>query len=116
MDYISFREYILYSTNWDNSLIILDNDKIMGLYLIGDKQLNHSDYKHLRGIEGVLLAIDESIRGNGWGTKLKDYVSTLGYDYVWGQQYKELNNLEDWLKRRKLVKQSGNIFITAQIF
>jgi hypothetical protein len=34
----------------------------------------------------VLLAVDESIRGMGWGNKLKDYTKTLNVDYIWGYQ------------------------------
>jgi hypothetical protein len=63
-----------------------------------------------------LLAVDKSIRGMGWGNKLKDYPKTLGIDYIWGQQLKTLNNLNDWLKRRELVGETNSVYITAEIF
>ena len=108
-------------TNWDISAIILDNeDKIKGLYLLGDTQLSSSflteKYTGLKGVEGVLLVVDKEIRGQGWGNKLKDYPKTLEVDYIWGQQLKSLNNLEDWLKRRELVGETVGVYITAELF
>lgn len=108
-------------TNWDISVLLIDeNDKIMGVYLLGDKQLDsittNEKYIKLNGVEGVLLAVSDKIRGQGWGNKLKDYPKTLGFDYVWGQQLKILNNLDDWLKRRELIEETQNVYITAEIF
>jgi len=51
----------------------------------------------------------------GWGNKLKDAPKTLDVDYIWGQQFKGLNNLEDWLKRRELIHETQDIYITAEI-
>lgn len=108
-------------TNWDISAILLnDEDKIMGLYLLGDSQLDslieNEKYVELKGVEGVLLAVSEEIRGQGWGNKLKDFPKTLEVDYIWGQQLKTLNNLEDWLKRRELIAETQSVYITAEIF
>ena len=108
-------------TNWNISAkLVDDNGNIMGLYLLGDKQLNSliniTEYNDLKGVEGVLLAVDTSIRGKGWGNKLKDYPKTLGYDYIWGQQLKSLDNLNDWLKRRELVYSDEDIYITLEKF
>jgi hypothetical protein len=108
-------------TNWDISAIILDEeDKIKGLYLLGNTQLysfwSNEKYDRLKGIEGVLLVIDKEIRGQGWGNKLKEYPKTLEVDYIWGQQLKTLNNIEDWLKRREIVGETTGAYITAEIF
>lgn len=108
-------------TNWDISAIILDDeDKIKGLYLLGDSQLSSSflneKYSGLKGVEGVLLVVDKEIRGQGWGNKLKNYPKTLEVDYIWGQQLKSLNNLDDWLKRRELLGETVGVYITAEIF
>lgn len=112
-----FKEVVEDETNLELSAIIIDNeDNILGAYLIGDTQLNDSDFKHLKGVEGVLLAVDESIRGMGWGNRLKDYPKTLGVDYIWGQQAKGLNNLKDWLKRRELIIEGNGVYITAEKF
>lgn len=104
-------------TNLEKSAMIVDRENnIRGVYLIGNNQLRHLDYKHLKGVEGVLLAVDESIRGRGWGNRLKNYPKTLGVDYIWGQQAKGLNNIKDWLKRRELINENGGIYITAEKF
>ncbi|MFN9953714.1 MAG: hypothetical protein ACK55I_11490, partial [bacterium] len=82
-----------------------ENNDIKGVYLLGDNQLNSlvedEKYVNLKGVEGVVLAVSEEVRGQGWGNKLKDFPKTLEVDYIWGQQLKSLNNLEDWLKRRE---------------
>ena len=111
----------LSNANWKKSLLLLDDeDNIKGAYILGNLQLpsQYVQYKYigLTGVEGLLLAIDESIRGQGWGNKLKEYPKTLGYDYIWGQQFKGLNNLNDWLKRRELVATTSEVYITAEIF
>jgi hypothetical protein len=113
--------YLKGATNWDiSAMLVTDEDKILGVYLLGDNKLTNfvdsPKYKDLIGIEGVLLFIDSSIRGLGYGNKLKDYPKTLGYDYIWGQQFKGLKNLGDWLKRRELVATTNDVYITAEIF
>lgn len=105
--------------NWEKSLMLLDSENnIKGIYLLGDQQVDSlvktEQYKNLKGVEGVVLAVDDSLRGQGWGTKLKDYPKTMGYDYIWGQQLKTLNNLEDWLKRRILVAETKSVYITLE--
>ena len=68
----------------------------------------------------MLLFIEKDFRGLGWGNKLKDHpkklMEILDIDYIWGQQYKDLNNINDWLKRRKLIDETQFIYITAEIF
>jgi hypothetical protein len=113
--------YLKGVTNWNiSATLTTDDDKLFGVYLLGDNQITNmvyaSKYEVLNGVEGVLLVIDSSIRGLGYGNKLKDYPKTLGYDYIWGQQFKGLNNLKDWLKRRELVASNDSVYITAEIF
>jgi hypothetical protein len=114
IDLLSFTYHIQATTDWDLSALLYLDDKILGVYLIGTNQL--SNYKDLRGIEGVLLAVDDSIRGQGWGNKLKDYPKTLGVDYIWGMQLKSLGNLNDWLKRRELVGETEDCYITLEFY
>jgi hypothetical protein len=118
-----FKDIIKRQTNWDISLMLVnkdDEDDVLGIYLLGNMQLSESVnsdmFDKLNGVEGVLLLIDESIRSEGWGSKLKDHTRTLGFDYIWGQQYATLNNLDDWLKRRVLIAQSEEVNITAEFF
>tara|TARA_R110000782_G_scaffold21299_1_gene57300 strand:- start:4376 stop:5254 length:879 start_codon:yes stop_codon:yes gene_type:complete len=112
-----FIKVIKSEVNLEKSVLILDSeDNILGAYLIGNKQLSHTKFNKLIGVEGVLLAVDESIRGMGWGNRLKNYPKTLGVDYIWGQQAEGLNNLNDWLKRRILINEINGVYITAEIF
>ncbi len=117
-----FTKYIKANTDFDLSIFLHDdNDKIVGAYLLGKNQIDNyiedpSDFKGLKGIEGVLLYIDEEYRGLGWGSKMKDYPKQLDVDYVWGQQHESLNNLNDWLKRRKLFGHINECYITAEIY
>lgn len=115
-----FFAIIAQETNWDLSIMLLDGEELKGVYLFGDQGVGSladlSEYANLKGIEGVLLAVDKSIQGQGWGNKMKDFTKTLGFDYIWGQQLKTLNNLEDWLKRRVIVAETKNVWITLEKF
>ena len=128
----AFKKYLMTVTNWDISLVLVnESNEIMGVYLFGDRQISmvtntedgvifYADklekYTNLRGFEGVLLAIDESIRNNGYATQLKDTSKVIGYNYIWGLQFKTLGNLDYWLRRRELVGETEDCYITAQIF
>lgn len=123
MGKLGFKHYMLEIANidWDSSVMLLDdNDKLLGSYILGNNQMNSlifdNRFNKLLGIEGVLLCVDESIRGQGWGNKLKEYPKSLPIDYIWGQQFKSLNNLEDWLKRRELIGETSDVYITAELF
>lgn len=113
-----FYSYMRHVSDWEQSFMIDYEDKIIGVYILGNHQVteftNDPQFENLVGVEGVLLAIDESIRGQGWGNKLKDIPKTLGVDYIWGQQFKELNNLNDWLKRRILVATTDEVYVTVE--
>lgn len=116
-----FHAILEQESNWDISAMLVDeNNDIKGVYLLGDSQLSSlvedEKYVNLKGVEGVVLAVSEEVRGQGWGNKLKDFPKTLEIDYIWGQQLKSLNNLEDWLKRRELIAETQSVYITSEIF
>ena len=73
-------------------------------------------YDKLIGVEGVALVIKPTYRGLGLASRLKDYTRTLGADYIWGIQYRTLDNLQYWLRRRKLVAQGLDQNITVEDF
>jgi len=125
------KEFIMSSTNWENSIKATYNDQVIGIYLIGDRQLSEvikdenaeptedlEDYENLIGVEGVALAVAPKAQKIGVGKKLKDaLLSMTSADYIFGLQYKSLNNLQHWLKSRRVVAQSvgdGAVFITLQ--
>jgi len=68
--------------------------------------------KSHKGIQGVALAVDPEYKSQGYGKMLIDYSLKLPYDYIWGLQQSNLNNLQHWLKRRKLVAQSPGMNVT----
>jgi hypothetical protein len=116
-----FFAIIAQETNWDLSLMLVDeNDVLKGCYLFGDQQVDSiidtDEFKDMKGIEGILLAVDKEIQGQGWGNKLKDYPKTLKFDYIWGQQLKTLGNIKDWLKRRYLYAETDSVYITIEKF
>jgi hypothetical protein len=125
------RDFIMSSVNWDNSIKATSNGKTVGIYLIGDRQLSDviddekaepaedlERYSHKKGVEGVALGVLPEIKGIGVGKKLKDsLLSMTNADYIFGLQYKSLNNLQYWLKSRRVVAQSHSdeaVFITLQ--
>jgi hypothetical protein len=125
------RDFIMSSVNWDNSIKATSNGNTVGIYLIGDRQLSEviddekavpaedlESYNHKTGVEGVALGVVPEVKGSGVGKKLKDaLLSMTDADYIFGLQYKSLNNLQYWLKSRRVVAQSNSdeaVFITLQ--
>jgi GNAT superfamily N-acetyltransferase len=120
-------------TDYIKSIVIEWRDEIVGFYLLGNRQLragiadeelgpDNIDnitlhiYDKLIGVEGVALVIKPTYRGLGLASRLKDYTRTLGADYIWGIQYRTLDNLQYWLRRRKLVAQGLDQNITVEDF
>jgi GNAT superfamily N-acetyltransferase len=115
------KTYIFYTTNWDISLKLTNKEKIIGFYLFKDINYPYQNnlFKNKKGIEGIALGVMEEYRNNGYGKYLINYSITYlskNYDYIWGQHLNSLNNKEDWKKRRKIMKEFSNMFITAYIF
>ena len=125
------RDFIMSSVNWDNSIKATSTGKTVGIYLIGDRQLadviadenaepseDLKSYNHKTGVEGVALGVVPEVKGSGVGKKLKDAMLRMtNADYIFGLQYKSLNNLQYWLKSRRVVAQSNSdeaVFITLQ--
>ena len=125
------RDFIMSSVNWTNSIRATSAGKTVGIYLIGDRQLadviadenaepaeDLESYNHKTGVEGVALGVVPEVKGSGVGKKLKDAMLRMtNADYIFGLQYKSLNNLQYWLKSRRVVAQSDSdeaVFITLQ--
>jgi GNAT superfamily N-acetyltransferase len=119
-------QYIKERTDWNTSVVAIDstNGKIVGFYLLGEHPVSDvvdaetqvkeelSSYAPQQGVEGVALYVDPAYRGQGIASMLKDIPYTSGKDYVWGYQSKHLNNLPQWLKRRRLVAEDPQSYIT----
>lgn len=130
-DFETIKDFIMNSVKWDKSIKATHQDKTIGIYLIGDRQLqdviedekaipneNLDKYKNRIGVEGVALAVMPEYQKQGIGKKLKDaLVNMTTANYIFGLQYKSLNNLQNWLKSRRLVAQSfgdEGVYITLQ--
>lgn len=109
--------------NEDLSVVIEVDGNIAGFYFIGDDQIMpggdpevYDKLSKLNGIEGIALGVFPEYKSAGLGKTLIDYPATLGYDYIWGYQLKTLENINEWLKRRKLYVQTAGLYVTYQIF
>ena len=122
MDESSFRTYVNFMSDFEISFMLLDEkENIVGAYTLLKNEIyeeypNTEKDEGLEGVEGSLLFVEEAYRGKGWGNKLKDMPKEIGYDYVWGRQHKNLNNLDHWLKRRELILEKEREYVTAEIF
>jgi GNAT superfamily N-acetyltransferase len=122
MDESSFRNYVNFMSDFEISFMLIDEkENIVGVYTLLKNEIyeefpNTEKYEGLDGVEGILLFVEEAYRGKGWGNKLKDMPKEIGYDYVWGRQHKNLNNLDHWLKRRELILEKEREYVTAEIF
>ena len=100
MDESSFRNYVNFMSEFEISFMLIDEkENIVGVYTLLKNEIyeefpNTEKYEGLDGVEGILLFVEEAYRGKGWGNKLKDMPKEIGYDYVWGRQHKNLNNLD----------------------
>lgn len=104
--------------NFSNSVIITVDENVAGFYFLHPSNLpeNEEITEEMRGIQGVALGVSSEYKNHGIGKMLINYPTSMGYDYVWGYQLKMLDNINDWLKRRKIYADTGNMFITYQIF
>ncbi len=110
------------------SVVAVDGDqRVIGFYILGDRDVlmgtasmekteDLTPYEGKKGVEGIALGVIPEARGKGIGNRLKDYPQRLGFDYVWGLQLAELNNLQHWLKRRRLVAKTKSMYATLQDF
>jgi GNAT superfamily N-acetyltransferase len=78
----------------------------------GSIRVNPMDFKSLDGVEGVALGVDPDYKGLGVGKKLLEYSQRLPYDYIWGQQYESLGNIEHWTKRREIAAYFPGLWLT----
>jgi len=118
------------NTDWNISKKLVVNGKLAGIYLLRPGNIidtiqeepnakvfvDLENFANKRGVEGIALVVLPEYRRRGFGDKLKSIPRNLGFDYVYGQQLKSLGNLRQWLRRRQLVADVGDTWITAEIF
>jgi len=107
-------EHISHS-DFKKSIKVTNDGELIGCYLVKDIELPDEDG---RGIEGFALALIPKYRGLGLGRCLKDWLEKYskdnGYDYIFGLHFKELDNLDHWLKRRDLYEETGELYKTIK--
>lgn len=114
--------YIHSVSNRELSIALVRNNEIVGVYFLSNRRLHErkidkkDSLKNLNGICGIALGVDENYRGLGYGDILKDEPQRLGYDYIFGEQLKDLNNIKDWLKRRVLFAEYPHSYLTVEFF
>jgi len=121
-------------TDWTLSRKLVIDDILAGFYLLREGSITDlllhryyqctpledlSVYATRRGVEGVILLVLPEHRGNGYGNLLKDLPRSLGYDYVYGEQFKATPDvLQHWLKRRRLIADCdglyGDVWVTLE--
>lgn len=104
--------------DFSDSVVVTVGNQVAGFYFLSPGNLpeNGDITNEMIGIQGVALGVSSEFKNLGIGKMLINYPATLGYDYVWGYQLKALDNINDWLKRRKIYSETGNMFTTYQIF
>ncbi len=115
--------YVFMVTNLNKSYVALNEQgNVIGAMLLGDNQVtdfmkkgtkDYKKYSKLKGIEGVALCVDLKYRNQRIGDKLRRLPLTLDYDYIWGQQLKSLNNINNWIKfGRRIVYENDSLYVT----
>lgn len=108
------KEYVNYSTNWDISVKLTLDGNIIGFYLFNDSNLSQDIFNDKRGVQGVALGVNSEYRDLGYGKMLieESYKLFSTYDYIWGMHLSSLGNLEDWKKRRTILNEGSNLFLS----
>lgn len=121
MDQDSVKSFIQSTADWSLSVKAVYQNKIVGCYIFKERSVvpylksiqEKEKYKNLKGIEGVALAVLPEYRDLGIGKKLREYPLHLGFDYIWGQHLKGLQNIDNWTKfGRRIVNDIGHLYIT----
>lgn len=110
-----------------NDILLKYNNKIVGFHLFGEYSIFDGNdkntvwleeteiYKNKNGLQGVIMGILPEYTKMGGGTFMIEHekrILALEYDYIWGGAYKTLNNINFWLKSRRLIGESVNSYQT----
>lgn len=87
-------------------------EKLVGIYCFQAKKEPTCTFPG-KGVQGVVLGVLPEYHNLGYGKILIDYSLTLNFDYIWGMHWKGLNNIDHWLKKRQLLSDCPEFYITA---
>lgn len=104
------------ATDWATSRVLLRDGAPIGCYLLRPTDKAPTDRPGFagNGVEGVSLVVEPEYRGMGYGRLLRSVPDRLGFDFVFGRQLKELENLESWLNSRELLADRGEYWVTGR--
>lgn len=108
--------------DYNLSVVAVVDGNIAGFYLLREEPIPEKEGEEyemlskLRGVEGVALGVFNEYKNYGIGKEMIEYPKKLGFDYIWGYQLKSLENINDWLKRRKLYAENSYMYVTYQLF
>jgi GNAT superfamily N-acetyltransferase len=110
-------------TQLDVSYKAVMNGEIIGCYLMNEDSIycdedciiseDLTPYNRKDGIHGVAIALRPEFRGRGYGRKLLELPRKMGYEYVWGFNAKNLDNIDAWIRYgRRIIGESETCYIT----
>lgn len=123
---------VLCNVNYEISFKAEYENNIVGFYFLTDKSdlfeelkregatptMDLEKYKDKKGVEGCALGIFPEYRNKGIGFLMIDtsieYAKNNNIDYIFGQHYKTLNNIEYWKRIRKLIAESDTVYFTIK--
>ena len=115
------------SGNFSSCYVAVLDDEIVGAYLLR-KGVTPEVIKEIpvlgtlhqnkrKGYQGVALFVLPKYQGTGIGKSLRGIPESLGADFVWGMHYKDLNNMENWVRNgRAIVQEADTFFVTLKEF
>lgn len=103
--------YFKKTVDWNVSYVVktIEHNTVVGFYLLKPKNLPITPYNTQKGIQGVSLGLLPEYRNQGVGDKLRRIPFSLPYDYIWGFQGYELNNVSNWTKFGRKIVYKGAI-------
>ena len=120
----TFKKYggfriIAGSVDFNISIVLKKDGEVIGAYMLGTHPMhileNLKHYLGKKSVEGAAIAVKSEFRNLGYGNMLKDFsIENTKADYIWGMQLKDLKNINDWAKRRRIVFSSNDMFVTLQ--
>jgi Peptidase C39 family len=80
---------------------------------LGLPGMEESDQKAI-GAEGVALVISPESQGQGLSHMLRAYATRTSGGFLVGQHLRDLNNMDHWLKRRRVIAENPELFVTYE--
>ena len=114
---------MMQESDLNKSVVATVDGNVAGFYFFSNNQIPETgselyyQLEDLNGVEGVALGVFKEYKDLGVGKKLIQYPKSMpGVDYIWGMQLKSLQNIDNWLKRRKIYAETPYLYVTYELF